>query len=313
LKNNAGEPCTAKGFNSCYNALARARHNDLREGHEWVTKTTGQPDVITMTPPLAGDDAKAKTLQALMNSSVFTGVASSLKPKVPTGCSMSFYEETNSAKVAALPTSHAATDAWYHEGKPWYDAATGATKAGATAGQQELGYRYTRMLWKSTTKVAFGIKGKYVVAWYCSTVADEAAPKPADFKKNVGTSCLVFDAADQKKVYNECYNKRQRTLHNAKRILHEARDLDFNKEASIQIQILLNAMTRGDAVEMPASSARQTTFRTCGENIFTGSGAVNAFTTGAATDDWYAGVSDYDFKAHAAKSTAKRANSDQFT
>lgn len=35
LKDNAGTPCNKNGFNSCYNELARSRHNDYREGHEF--------------------------------------------------------------------------------------------------------------------------------------------------------------------------------------------------------------------------------------------------------------------------------------
>lgn len=46
---------------------------------------------------------------------------------------------------------------------------------------------------------------------------------------------------------------------------------------------------------MPTSSLRPLAFRECGENIFTGDDAVKAFTTDAATDKWYAGLSDYNF------------------
>jgi len=56
LRNNAGEPCTANGFNSCYNALARARHNDLREGHQWVNAET---EAVTITPALTTDEQMA--------------------------------------------------------------------------------------------------------------------------------------------------------------------------------------------------------------------------------------------------------------
>jgi len=77
--------------------------------------------------------------------------------------------------------------------------------------------------------------------------------------------------------------------------------------------MMLNAMTRGDRVEMPTSSERPAAFRTCGENIFTGTNYVNAFTTNAATADWYAGWTDYDFAAHQPKSDAVQDNSDEFT
>jgi hypothetical protein len=59
LKANAGTPCTANGFNSCFNELARARHNDYREGLEWESKD----GKVTIAPPLEKDDVRAKDLQ----------------------------------------------------------------------------------------------------------------------------------------------------------------------------------------------------------------------------------------------------------
>jgi len=101
--------------------LARARHNDLREGHQWVDAATG---AVTITPPLQGDDDKAKTIQSLMQTK-FTGTEDSIKAYVPIGCSMNIYTEMDDDKIADLARSHAATDAWYHNGIAWYDYATG--------------------------------------------------------------------------------------------------------------------------------------------------------------------------------------------
>lgn len=64
---------------------------------------------------------------------------------------------------------------------------------------------------------------------------------------------------------------------------------------------------------MPASSERPLAFRDCGQNVFTGSDAVQAFTTGAATDNWYAGYTDYNFERNAPRSDNVMANSDEFT
>ena len=64
---------------------------------------------------------------------------------------------------------------------------------------------------------------------------------------------------------------------------------------------------------MPASSRRPSAFRECGENVFTAADASTAFTTAAATADWYAGNVDYDFAANKPKSATVKANSDQFT
>jgi len=325
LKANAGTPCTANGFNSCFNDLARARHNDYREGLEWeLTK-----GVVTIAPALEKDDVRAKDLQTQMNLATFTGKVTDLK--VPAGCSMNMYTERHSTAAASGRdhAANAATDNWYHSGEPYYDYTTGQPRTAATAAQKLDALKFTRMMWKATKKVAFGIKDKHVVAWYCDAKGNSPAADAKAFKANVGAkNCLVFDPKSKAlvekskkgsttdrafKVYNNCYNERQRKFHNAKRQLHEARDLNFDKEASIEIQKILNAMTRGEKVEMPTSSTRPKDFRECGQNIFTGATAVAAFTTAAATDDWYAGHADYDFAKHAPKSDAKKANSDEFT
>lgn len=313
LKANAGKPCTVNGFNSCFNELARAAHNDYREGLEWEDAK----GVVMIAAPLEKDDVRAKALQTQMDAATFTGVASQLT--VPAECSMNIYTERHSTETAS-GRGHAAssaTDNWYHSGEPYYDYATGQPKTAATAEQKVDALKFTRMMWKATKKVAFGIKGKHVVAWYCDAKGNIPATDAKVFKANVGAkNCLKFDPISTKitensktgaakdrtfKVYNQCYNDRQMKFHNTKRQLHEARDLSFDKEASIEIQKILNAMTRGDAVEMPTSSTRPKDFRECGQNIFTGATAVAAFTTAAATDDWYAGHVDYDFSKHAPK------------
>lgn len=73
------------------------------------------------------------------------------------------------------------------------------------------------MVWSGTTKVAFGIKGKYVVAWYCDIkgnangVTASATEPAATYKQNVGTNCLQFYPVDRTmpvQMYNKCYNER---------------------------------------------------------------------------------------------------------
>jgi len=54
------------------------------------------------------------------------------------------------------------------------------------------------MLWRDTQTVAFGIKGKYVAAWYCSPSGKtnsngngvDSSKLVATFKANVLKSCL---------------------------------------------------------------------------------------------------------------------------
>lgn len=151
-----------------------------------------------------------------------------------------------------------------------------------------------------TSKVAFGIKGKFVIAWYCDKAPNLPNLGPV-FKDNVGKSCLEFLSGPKKdSYYNKCYNDRARKAHNDKRGLHEARALTLNKAASAEIQRMLNVMTRENAVEMPSSSKRPTAFRNCGQNIFKTTSSWSAFLTNGATDDWYAGNSDYNFNTNRA-------------
>jgi hypothetical protein len=84
--------------------------------------------------------------------------------------------------LANLPLSDDATEAWY-AGKQYYDfkghtynkkLKTLIDKTTKTADetkkmntQKTSCDAFTRMVWKSTTTVAFGIKGRWVYARYC--------------------------------------------------------------------------------------------------------------------------------------------------
>jgi hypothetical protein len=93
----------------------------LREGHRFIDAKTS---AVTITPPLQGDDNRAKAIQDLMKKK-FTGTEASIKDDVPEDCSMNIYKETDQMKVADLERSHAATDSWYHNGVKYYNPATG--------------------------------------------------------------------------------------------------------------------------------------------------------------------------------------------
>lgn len=58
-----------------------------------------------------------------------------------------------------------------------------------------------RMVWKKTTKVAFGKRGKQTVAWYCKDPAD--VENAVESKKNIGEDCI-----DAKTKANTCYNEK---------------------------------------------------------------------------------------------------------
>jgi len=192
LKENAGASCTKRRFNSCYNDLALARHNDYREGHE-----NEEGKAFTLTGLLVINEPNAVALQAQMDKSDFAGESSITN--IPQGCQMSFYTETNTAAVPDLDKNHAVTDSWY-SGYKHYDYTNGKWKDGLTAAEKTLAKAFTRMVWRGTKTVAFGVKGKYVAAWYCnpsgSTNSNGAgdtegsAAYLAAFKANVMKSCL---------------------------------------------------------------------------------------------------------------------------
>jgi hypothetical protein len=207
-----------------------------------------------------------------------------------------------------LAKSHAATDAWYG-GNSYYDYDTGKYKAGLTTEQTKLAKDFTRMLWRGTENVAFGIKGKYVAAWYCNPSGTTnsngagvtaSASEPMDtYKANVMKSCLKLQSTvDGLEMYNDCFNKRETKAHNAKRAVHEAKDLTFLPDIARAIQATLNSLPRGEAVTMPAAAQRPAAYRNCGENVFTSTSRTALYTTNAATKAWYAGSAQYDFTTH---------------
>jgi hypothetical protein len=165
--------------------LALARHNDYREGHE-----NKDGNAFTLTPLLVINEANAVILQAQMDKVGFAGEASITANIIPAGCQMSVYEEKGGdAAVKNLDKSHAATDSWYG-GFQHYDYATNGYKAGLTDTQKKKAEAFTRMLWRGTQTVAFGVKGRWVAAWYCNPSGSTNANKAGAFKDNVMRSCL---------------------------------------------------------------------------------------------------------------------------
>jgi hypothetical protein len=114
IKNNALQPCTSQGFNSCYNKRAIARHNDYREGHQFTSP-------LEVTPPLVGDDALAKKLQDWLTAQDYSivdkdTIKADILDDTPDTCSTNIYIEDDDSKIEALERSDAATDAWYLNG-----------------------------------------------------------------------------------------------------------------------------------------------------------------------------------------------------
>jgi len=74
--------------------------------------------------------------------------------------------------------------------------------------------KFSKMVWKNTKKVGFGVKGKWVIAWYC-----DAKPNKGSFVQNIGDHCMVSAK------YNKCFVKMALTQHNKYRALHGANSL----------------------------------------------------------------------------------------
>jgi len=176
---------------------------------------------------MAWDKDIAKAVQTAMDGAA----ADKINLVKPSGtylskCSQNIYTETNPSKVNALAISDAATKAWY-AGKSSYDFKLNAPKkstippkpldpkvtssiAAENKKFKEAADKFSLIVWKATTKVGFGIKGKYVIAWYCETMGNVAGK----YKENVVQDC-VKDGVDT------CYALRALNAHNVKRSRHK--------------------------------------------------------------------------------------------
>jgi hypothetical protein len=85
--------------------------------------------------------------------------------------------------VKNLAESDDAVNAWY-AGASEYDAKVGAPKDPKNKEKKTLSDNYTTLVWKSSTRTGFGIKGKVVVAWICNEPGNQPYEKSV-FLKNV--------------------------------------------------------------------------------------------------------------------------------
>jgi hypothetical protein len=173
-------------------------------------------------------------------------------------CAQNVYEETDPVKVAELPVTDAATAGWY-AGKADWDFAEGKakqkdridkTKSSLTDAEVDAenvkideentkararAAQFTLMSWRPTTKVGFGVRGKFVAAWYCEVAGNPTSATTEDYKENVKKDCLV-DGVDK------CYLELALAAHNAYRAQHKGgKALETYLEASQRIQAVLDA------------------------------------------------------------------------
>jgi hypothetical protein len=125
-----------------------------------------------------------------------------------------------------LKTTNIATDAWY-EGESEYDYSTGTPRDMKDPKKVKLSNAFANVVWAGTTKVGFGVKGKWVVAWYCQ---DKAAPsETVATKLNIGTQC-------KKNGIHSCLNDSALEAHNAKRMIHDTKPLVWDKKLATILQ-----------------------------------------------------------------------------
>jgi len=92
--------------------------------------------------------------------------------------------------------------AWW-KGSSEYDPATGLPK-GTSSDSKTKSDDYTRLVWKSATKVGFGVDGSWAVAWICGV---PAKPTVTETKANVpSTGCTTTTTSPAGK-YDSCFNK----------------------------------------------------------------------------------------------------------
>lgn len=145
--------------------------------------------------------------------------------------------------------------------------------------------RFTQMVWAGTSRVAFGVKSPWVVAWYCPAGNDPAVGETGSasaYKENVAKTCM-------EEGRNVCYNERALAAHNAARLLHQDTPaLEMYPAAAAAIQAAMDAPDFAGV--MPAASERTAAFQDCAESVFEAASAeeIAAAAPGdLATRTWY--------------------------
>jgi hypothetical protein len=149
---------------------------------------------------------------------------------------------------------------------------------------------FSNMMWRQTTQVAFGIRGRHVIAWYCNKGAPAPEEKPSSynlFKENVGRLCIVDG-------YNDCYNQKALAAHNDAREKHQGYvKLELDTEIAKFIQAQL------DHPDFTGTIGKRGKYENCGQSVFTLTDMTklsDVLLTNMASDFWYKGIKYYDFE-----------------
>lgn len=242
MKDVPADTSAGYGYNACYNAEALLAHNNARARLEGYV-------------PLELDLDMAKTIQALVEVDGFSGSISSTQRGIYGKCGENVFGATDLSKLSDVYLTDLATNTWF-EGRTVYDFAAGRPNAGSNAADTAKMEQFQKMVWKGATKVAFGVKDRYVVAWYC--VGGDYT-NPLESRANIGKLCDTTG-------YDGCYNELALAAHNQKRNHHETADLALDADAARAIQLNMNK--NGFAGLMPKPTERNAAFSKCNEAVY---------------------------------------------
>lgn len=221
-------------------------------------------------------------------------------------CGYNVFTDDNTSKIVK---ENIATDAWY-KNEDQYDYKTGKVKKGKDEAKMK---EYTQLMWKKSEKVGFGIKGKFVVAWYCPK-GNTAGVK--DYKKNVckkdGCKLCLEDKAGKKYGYDKCYNDLALERTNIDRGNHDAKKVELSEDLAKEAQKHAEKVSGAKAITKSDASV----LKKCWENIYELDKAADEFDLGdtdMALKFWNSKKSEYDFKLHKEKTGKSKADSDKFT
>lgn len=172
-------------YNKCYNDRAVKAHNTKRKLHIMENYDTK----FKMTV----DTKAAKEIQKIMDKMIADKKPMTEKTLYDIklegdfkDCNANVHEHTDA--VEQLDGDYA-TNGWYAN-KASYDYVT-TKPIDDKAPTKIKADTYTQLLWKTSTKVGFGIKDKFVVAWYC----DKKGNDPRDAKTFSAHVCKVDGCA----------------------------------------------------------------------------------------------------------------------
>jgi hypothetical protein len=270
IKKNIGKLCVIDGYNECYNKAALLAHNEARARLEGYV-------------PLELDIEMAKVIQALVETEGFSGYISSTQRGNYGNCGENVFGATDLSDLSDVYLTDLATDTWF-EGRNEYDFAAGRPNAGSNAAATAKMEQFQKMVWKGTTKVAFGVRDKYVVAWYCE---GGDYTNPLESRANIGKLCDTTG-------YDGCYNELAVAAHNQKRNHHETADLELDADAARAIQLNMNKNNFKGI--MPKPTERNADFAQCAEAVYYDPVKANRAamrTSNVVSDTWYRGIDEY--------------------